>query len=131
MGFCEGEVGAYSTLQELESVQRAYTRKIRGMNELNYWQRLQRLILEEQVPHRTIIIKNSKCSGRSCERCALPSSTPGRVKTLLTYSLSYSGPRLFNALPKNVRDTTGCPVSRFKKALDHFLQTLPDEPPIP
>ncbi|MPC63399.1 hypothetical protein E2C01_057497 [Portunus trituberculatus] len=28
-------------------------------------------------------------------------------------------------------DTTGCPVSRFKKALYHFLQTLPDEPPIP
>ncbi|MPC12066.1 hypothetical protein E2C01_004744 [Portunus trituberculatus] len=46
-------------------------------------------------------------------------------------SLLHSGPRLFNALPKNVRDTTGCPVSRFKKALDHFLQTLSDEPPVP
>ncbi|MPC64150.1 hypothetical protein E2C01_058262 [Portunus trituberculatus] len=32
---------------------------------------------------------------------------------------------------KNVSHTTGCPVSRFKKALDQFLQTLPDEPPIP
>ncbi|MPC32330.1 hypothetical protein E2C01_025641 [Portunus trituberculatus] len=74
--------------------------------------------------------KNSEHSGRSCERCALPSSTPGRVKTLLTSSLSHSSPRLFNALPKTVSDTTGCPVFRFKKALDHFLQTMPDKPPI-
>ncbi|MPC12122.1 hypothetical protein E2C01_004800 [Portunus trituberculatus] len=89
-------------------------------------------ILEEQVPDPTTMLlkfKNSECSGHSCERCALPSSTPGRVKTLLTSSFSHSGPRLFSALPKNVRDTS-CLVSRFKKALDHFLQTLPDEPPV-
>ncbi|MPC29257.1 hypothetical protein E2C01_022481 [Portunus trituberculatus] len=53
---------------------------------------------------------------------------PRKVKTLLTSTISYNGPRLFNALPKNVRHTTGCSVPRFKKELDNFLQAPTDEP---
>ena len=70
-------------------------------------------------------------TGHICERRALPSTTPGRIKTLLYSSLSQSGPRLFNVLPRHIRDTTGCPVTKFKRELDKFLQKLPDEPPVP
>ncbi len=50
-----------------------------------------------------------------------------RIKTLLASSFFHSGPKLFNALPKTIRDTTGCPVTKFKKKLGIFLQTLTDE----
>lgn len=140
-------------IQELESVQRAFTRTIKGMKGLNYWQRLQKLglysqqrrrerygaiyvwkVLEQQVPDPTpelLKAKTSERTGRLCERRALPSTAPGRIKNLLASSLSHSGPRLFNVLPRHVRDTTGCSVARFKKGLDNFLQTLADEPPVP
>lgn len=139
-------------IQELESVQRAFTRTIKDMKGLNYWQRLQKLglysqqrrreryraiyvwkILEKHVPDPTtkpLKAKESERTGRSCERCALSSTTPVRIKNILASSLTHSGPRLFNALPRHVRDTTGCSVTRFKKNLDDFLQTLPDEPPV-
>lgn len=46
-------------------------------------------------------------------------------------SFRYQAPRTFNALPKSLRSITSCPVLKFKTALDKFLKTLPDEPPIP
>ena len=42
--------------------------------------------------------------------------------------LSDSGPRLFNILPKNLRNTTNCSKLSFKLKLDRFLQDVPDEP---
>ena len=45
--------------------------------------------------------------------------------------LAVRGQRLFNALPAEVRNTTGCSVDQFKQTLERFLCTVPDEPQIP
>ncbi|KAK3884508.1 hypothetical protein Pcinc_011225 [Petrolisthes cinctipes] len=45
-------------------------------------------------------------------------------------SLGYDSPRMFNSLPQDIRNKTGCSVHNFKKELDKFLKTLPDEPPV-
>ena len=39
--------------------------------------------------------------------------------------------KLFNALPRNIRDLKGCSVEKFKSELDKFLLKLPDAPLIP
>lgn len=69
-------------------------------------------------------------TGRMCARWSLPSTAPTKIKTLLATSLTHDGPRIFNALAKNVRGITGCPVDKFKAGLDKFLTTVPDEPPV-
>ena len=140
-------------IQMLEAVQRTFTRQIGGMRDLSYWDRLKVLglysqqrrreryraiymwkVLENLVPDPTSSTLQSHTSdrtGRKCIRRALPTRAPQRIKTLLAASLGHEGPRLFNALPKQVRDVRGCPVEKFKSGLDKFLRTLPDEPPVP
>ena len=46
-------------------------------------------------------------------------------------SLSVNGVKLFNIMPKNVRNLTNVSLSTFKRALDKFLNSVPDEPQIP
>ncbi|KAG0722655.1 hypothetical protein GWK47_005883 [Chionoecetes opilio] len=70
-------------------------------------------------------------TGRKCSRRTLPSKAPGRCKTLLAARLAHEGPKIFNRLPKNVRNITGCSVNTFKYGLDKILRTVPDEPPVP
>ena len=38
------------------------------------------------------------------------------------------GLRLFNMLPKELRNITNCDLNVFKRKLDEFLKTVPDEP---
>ena len=50
-------------------------------------------------------------------------------------SLKYSsfgvvGPRLFNVLPVNIRNISGCSVETCKLHFDRFLATVPDEPQV-
>ena len=39
-----------------------------------------------------------------------------------------AGPKLWNSLPKNVRNVKNCGIEQFKEALDNFLSKVPDEP---
>ena len=43
-------------------------------------------------------------------------------------SFSIQGPKLFNLLPKHLRDLKGVSLDIFKKGLDSFLSQIPDEP---
>ena len=36
--------------------------------------------------------------------------------------------RLFNSLPKSIRDITNCSVCSFKLRLDYYLSSIPDIP---
>ena len=45
-------------------------------------------------------------------------------------TLTIQGAKLFNAMPKNIRNLKNIPVDKFKNALDKHLQTIPDEPQI-
>ncbi|KAK4327104.1 hypothetical protein Pmani_002416 [Petrolisthes manimaculis] len=41
-------------------------------------------------------------------------------------SISYRGPKLFNALPRYVRDAECSSADQFKRVLDRFLKSVPD-----
>ena len=49
------------------------------------------------------------------------------IKTLNEGALSVEGPKLFNSLPRSIRNFDG-PVDRFKNLLDNFLHNIPDQP---
>ena len=67
-------------------------------------------------------------TGRFCVVPPVRSSTHRRVQSLRFASLSVNGPRLFNSMPKNVRNINGCATDVFKAALDKYLKSVPDEP---
>ena len=69
--------------------------------------------------------------GRLCQIPVVPSRTPGKIKAARYSSISIRGPRLFNALPRSIRNMTGCSVDLFKSHRDALLKKLPDEPPVP
>ena len=140
-------------IQSLESLQKAFTTKIEGMSELSYWDRLKELklyslerrreryqliytwrIIEGQVPNfdcTPISTTRSERRGRTCISPHIPSSAPARIQSIRFASLTHKGPRLFNCLPRDVRNLTGCSTDDFKRALDSYLATIPDEPLLP
>ena len=142
-------------IQDLEQVQKSFFRKIKGMEQLSYWEQLQSLstyslerrreryrmiyvwrIIEGQVPnisdqeHRKVETKWHIRRGRVCLIPSVNSHATQAIKTLRYASFGIQGPRLFNVLPAYIRNTTGCSVETFKNKLDNFLQTVPDEPQV-
>ena len=53
------------------------------------------------------------------------------LQTILFNSPTYKAKRLFNKMPKEIRNVTGVSVNAFKTKLDKFLSQIPDEPGIP
>ena len=53
------------------------------------------------------------------------------IQTMMEASFQVSGSKLFNTLPKSLRDMTKCGPDEFKKELDKFLTFVPDEPKCP
>ena len=49
------------------------------------------------------------------------------AQNLRRQSFQVAGPKLWNCLPKNVRNFRGSQID-FKETLDHFLSKVPDEP---
>ena len=39
-------------------------------------------------------------------------------------------PRSFNFLPPDIRSMTGCSIDMFKKSVDDFLASVPDQPTV-
>ena len=134
-------------IQSLEQVQRNFIRKIKGIQHLSYWQQLQELslyslerrreryillyiwrIIEGKVPnidspdHAGIKVAWHPCRGRSCAVPGVSLHSPKRFQVL--------EPRLFNVLPVNIRNMSGCTVETFKLHLDRFLATVPDKPQV-
>ena len=58
---------------------------------------------------------------------SLRSGGRAAVHTLREQSFQINGARLFNILPKNIRNTKNS-QDEFKMALDQFLATVPDQP---
>ena len=53
-----------------------------------------------------------------------------RIVTLRESSFAVAGPKLFNALPLNLRNYSGS-LDSFKSKLDKFLGGVPDKPALP
>ena len=137
-------------IQQIEEIQKSFTRKIIGQRGEDYWTRLSPLhlyslerrreryriiyvwkILEGLVPN--LEVNEIRCteSSRNGRMCIIPSMAK-RTSTHLTNmregSFCIDGTRLFNSVPKDIRDLTGVDVAKFKEKLDEFLSAVPDEP---
>jgi hypothetical protein len=142
-------------IQALEQVQRNFVRRISGIHHLDYWQQLKALslyslerrrdryiiiyvwrILEGQAPNFAdpdmggIKANWNNRRGRSCRVPPVSNQVPPVIRKLRHSSFAIRGPRLFNILPAVLRNKTECTVHAFKRSLDKFLETVPDEPQI-
>ena len=51
-----------------------------------------------------------------------------KAQTLYDYSFAVSGPKLWNVVPKSVKEHDS--LITFKSSLDAFLKDIPDRPPV-
>ena len=129
-------------LDKLEKVQYNFTKLIPSIRDLDYSDRLARLnlssiqrrydrykifyikkILNNLVPNVGI----SVCHDRE-HRNGLSLEVMGNnVNKLRKNSFQFTGPRIFNLLPKDIRNHNGS-METFKILLDNFLSTVPDIP---
>ena len=134
------------SMEKVEKVLRDYSRRIPELRGLNYWERLQRLqmnsvqrrleryqliytwkVMSGMVPNPGI--NWSPGDGRRGRLCQVPSlKGTSSVKKLRSQSYQVAGPRLWNCLPKNVRNKSSGSLEEFKECLDQFLTKVPDEP---
>ena len=138
---------AVGQIQNIERVQASFLKKITGMSHYDYWDQLKRLklysqerrreryiiiytwqVLENMVPNFGITAAVNSRHGRYCTIPKIKSSASHRTKTLRFNSMGINGPRLFNCLPRQLRNITDSSVDSFKAALDKHLSTVPDEP---
>ena len=138
-------------IQKIEMVQRSFLRKIKGTQNLTYWEQLQKMrlysqqrrrerylityvwkILEKQVPNPAPHLIKSHSNPRLGRRCDIPPMTTrqGHFHQLREGSIFVHGQRLFNVIPKHIRNMAKCKVDKFKGALDKWLEGVPDEPQI-
>ena len=133
---------------ELEMVQRRFIKRIKGIEHLTYPEQLKKLRLYslERRRERYLIIylwkmlenlvpkcidlrrRNGGRNGRSFRLPLLSRTASTRLKTIRDDSFFVQSVKLFNALPRNIRDLKGCSVEKFKNELDKFLLKLPDAP---
>ena len=140
-------------IQEIENIQKSFTRKIRSQNCHNYWERLNSLklyslqrrreryrilyvwkILQNIVPNVGESGITSRYSIRHGRFCVVPKPTTtasAEIQRLKEGSFCVNGPKLFNSLPKSLRNLKDVDLSTFKGKLDQFLWTVADEPQCP
>ena len=75
------------------------------------------------------ISKDPRRAGSSLQPIKLKAETCA-VKTKLQNSILHQGVKIFNSLPQYIRDIPA-DLPTFKKELDTFLKTVPDQPAIP
>ena len=136
----------------VESLQKTLTSKIEGLDGLNYHQRLKHLKLYSMQRRReryalifiwkcavglvsgySLDFNNNLRRGRLCAVRQVPQKVPTSVRQASEASLAVHGARLFNLLPRDVRDMVLSPtksVLPFKRKLDRYLSTIPDQPTI-
>ena len=139
-----------ASIGELESVARHFTAKIDGMDGLDYWERLSSLHLYSQERRRERyqiiflwkvaqgLVKGYKATfvqnerrGRIMQLAPLCSKAPAAVKRARESCLQVRGGKLFNSIPRELRDTfTGSP-DQLKARLDGWLSCIPDQPTVP
>ena len=141
-------VTSQSEMQKTEKLQQIFTKKIPEVSQLNYWERMKVLklysqerrmeryrilyawkILEGFSPNCGLEVQHSDRRGRELKVPVLKSK--GKFQTLREKSFQVHGAKLFNSLPKSIRNLTKLSVDGFKQKLDVYLQSIPDEPILP
>ena len=134
-------------MTKLEKLFSDFTSKMPEMRDKDYWTRLSmlKMLSQERRMERYRIISVWKilqgispncrvelvpANERLGRRCAVPRLLPGgraAIQTLREHSFQVNGPRLFNSLPKRLRNMKTS-QEEFKESLDAFLETIPDQP---
>ena len=139
-----------SEINKIEDLQRKFTKRIEGMDDTTYRERLKKLRMysQERRRDRYQVIYLWKISqgligghklefkgegtrrGRECEVAEIVRSAPTAVRRARENSLSVKGAKIFNLLPAEIRNINSDKVQHFKTKLDEFLRNVPDEPTI-
>ena len=139
-----------SSISRLESVFRHFSSQVAGLENCDYWVRLKLLRMYSQERrrerYRVIFIwkvLQGHVQGYSSSSFTSPrrgrvilvgqhhSQAPAAVRKAKEASLPVHGARLFNLLPRHIRDISYGTVDQFKYQLDSWLETIPDQPTIP
>ena len=133
-------------ISKIERIQKSFTKKINGMEDKNYHQRLKSLKLYslERRRERYMIINtwqqlegqrdnlmDFKVNERSRHR--IIKATRVKWNHNNNSSIIYNSPalkmmKLFNTIPEDIRDTMGVKLETFKRKLDKWLELVPDTP---
>ena len=133
-------------ISRLERIQKGYTKKIEGMEEKNYHQRLKCLNLYsmERRRERYMIINtwqqiedpeknilgfelNERARHRTIKDTRIKWNKKSKNSTLIYNSPARKMMRLFNAIPGKIRDIEGEKTEYFKRELDRWLNGVPDK----
>ena len=142
--------GDQDSINKLEAVQRHFSSKVKGLEEMDYWERLQDLKILSQERRRerykviflwkisqgmvggyNVTISSNERRGRTILPNQVVASAPAAVRRARECSLGVKGARLFNLLPAHIRSMDSANVDNFKCELDVFLSMIPDQPTIP
>ena len=139
-------------INQLEGVQRQFLSEIKepALTGLSYWEVLSELRVYSQERRREryqicFLWKESQGlvdgysfswqwsdrRGRLAIPTNIPRSAPTKVSQARERSLGVHGPRLFNLLPRHLRNENSGDFALFKNHLDIFLSTVPDQPTTP
>ena len=138
------------SIARLESVARNFTSQIAGLEGKDYWERLKSLKLYSQERRREryqiiflwkvaqglvqgyhVEFYSSDRRGRLAVVRPYKTRAPVQVRRAREASLSVKGARLFNSIPRELRDMSHGKVESFKHGLDMWLSQIPDQPTIP
>ena len=139
-------------IKKLESTQRAFTRYISECQGLSYWDRLKKLGLMslQRRRERYVILHMWKIwqgavpndldiqfydHTRLGTRCKIPAIKRNVNSTTLSrsiydHSFAVRGPKLWNAIPKNIKCAPSFEVFK-SKLTSHLISIIPNLPPEP
>ena len=125
--------------QAIEAIQRTFTYKISEVQHLNYWERLHELKLysRRRPRERYIIIFIWKITLQMVPN--IDGTMGHKMKTRKhpdkqkpsNNAITVFGPRLYNSLPKYLRDVESVNPEKLKLELCKFLELIPDELKMP
>ena len=136
------------TIREVEQIQRRFTSKIEGAENLNYWDRLklfkisslQRRREKQRIIHvwkiknevvRNDVGLNFEVNPRTSKLRAVVKPMPkirGKLLSIYEDSFTIRAAKLYNRVPSNIRDEIS--LTTFKLKLNKWLFSFPDLPPI-
>ena len=142
--------GDQDSISKLESVQRHFTFKVKGLENMSYLERLKAMNLysQERRRERYMIVFLWKISQNLVQGYSVPflyserrgrtivpqqvvARAPASVRRARESSLSVKGARIFNLLPVSIRNIDSENVESFKTELDKFISLVTDQPTIP
>ena len=140
--------GKVTEIQLIEGVQRTFTSRVSGLENLNYWERLSKLklmslqrrreryiilmmwkILHNVVPNSCDIqFKTTSRHGAVAVIPPLSRASSIHNQSLYDRSFTVMGPKLWNKVPQTVKAAES--FISFKCSLSDFLASIPDQPPV-